>query len=159
LNKKISSFEVNHDVLLPGIYVSRQDRYNNEWVTTFDLRMTIPNKEEVMETDGIHTLEHLGATYFRNDLIFKNKIMYFGPMGCRTGFYLMVFGKYEPLDVINVVRQMFEFIKEYVGNIPGVSSRECGNYLDHNLIKAKEYANSYLKLLNNIKPENLKYNE
>lgn len=158
MNKKISSFTVNHEVLLPGLYVSRQDQFNSEWLTTFDLRMTIPNKEEVMETDGIHTLEHLGATYFRNNLDLGNKVVYFGPMGCRTGFYLVMFGKYESLDILDFIKGMLVFVAKYVGNIPGISSKECGNYLDHNLVNAKHYANKYLKTLTNIKLSSLKYN-
>lgn len=157
MNKKISSFTVNHEVLFPGLYVSRQDRFNNEWFTTLDLRMTIPNKDEVMETSGIHTLEHLGATYLRNNIKFGEKILYFGPMGCRTGFYLIVFGKYESIDLLEIVKEMFYFITKFSGKIPGVSSIECGNYLDHDLGKAKQYALNYLNILNNIKPQNLKY--
>lgn len=159
MNKKISSFEVNHEVLLPGLYISRQDNFKDEWFTTFDLRMTTPNTEDVMETDGIHTLEHLGATYLRNNLEFGKKILYFGPMGCRTGFYLIVFGQYESIDIIGLVKETFKYIAKFVGMVPGVSSIECGNYLDHDLIKAKKYANHYLNVLNNIKPANLKYKE
>ena len=131
--------------LEPGLYVSRKDRMGAETVTTFDLRMTAPNREPVMNTAEIHTIEHLGATYFRNDPDWKDRTVYFGPMGCRTGFYLLLAGDLEPRDVEELVQAMFRFIRDYEGPVPGAAARDCGNYLDMNLPMAKLLAGRYLE--------------
>ena len=143
--EKISSFTVNHLTLEPGLYVSRKDRMGAETVTTFDLRMTAPNREPVMNTAEIHTIEHLGATYLRNDPDWKDRTVYFGPMGCRTGFYLLLAGDLEPRDVEELVQAMFRFIRDYEGPVPGAAARDCGNYLDMNLPMAKLLAGRYLE--------------
>ena len=143
--EKIASFTVNHLTLEPGLYVSRKDRMGAETVTTFDLRMTAPNREPVMNTAEIHTLEHLGATYLRNDPDWKDRTVYFGPMGCRTGFYLLLAGDLEPRDVEELVQAMFRFIRDYEGPVPGAAARDCGNYLDMNLPMAKLLAGRYLE--------------
>lgn len=143
----IASFTVNHLVLEPGVYVSRVDRdpATGAVVTTFDLRMTAPNREPVMNTAEVHTIEHLGATYLRNDPEWGSRTVYFGPMGCRTGFYLVLFGSYEACDVVGVVTAMFEFIRDFEGEIPGARPDECGNYLDQNLGMAQWRARRYLE--------------
>lgn len=143
--EKIASFTVNHLTLEPGLYVSRKDRMGEETVTTFDLRMTAPNREPVMNTAEIHTIEHLGATYLRNDPDWKDRTVYFGPMGCRTGFYLLLAGDLEPRDVEELVQAMFRFIRDYEGPVPGAAARDCGNYLDMNLPMAKLLAGRYLE--------------
>ena len=141
--EKIASFTVNHLNLIPGLYVSRIDKVNDSFVTTFDIRITRPNTEPVMDNPGIHAMEHLGATFLRNHLVWKELVVYFGPMGCRTGFYMILSGKYSPQDVYNLVNEMFDFIINYEGVIPGASPIECGNYLDLNLDMAKFYARKY----------------
>ena len=143
--EKIASFRVNHLVLEPGIYVSRQDHFNDVTITTFDLRMTTPNKEPVMNTAEMHTIEHLGATYLRNHLMWKDCIVYFGPMGCRTGFYLLCEGDLTSRDIVPLVKGLFEFIRDFEGTIPGAEARDCGNYLDQNLPMAKYLASRYLE--------------
>lgn len=143
--EKIASFTVNHLELLPGIYVSRRDHVGQETVTTFDIRMTAPNREPVMNTAEIHTIEHLGATFLRNEKEWKERVLYFGPMGCRTGFYLLLAGNYESTDIVELVKQMFEFIRTYEGEIPGAAARDCGNYLDMNLGMAKYLAGKFLR--------------
>lgn len=143
--EKIQSFTVDHLTLLPGLYVSRVDEMDGFYFTTFDLRVTRPNFEPVMNTAEIHTIEHLGATFFRN--YYKEDTMYFGPMGCRTGFYLIWRGKKEAKDLKDAVKKCFEFILNFEGDIPGASAIECGNYLDQNLAMAKYYAKKYLKAL------------
>ena len=143
--EKIASFTVNHLTLEPGLYVSRKDRMGAETVTTFDLRMTAPNREQVMYTAEIHTIEHLGANYLRNDPDWKDRTVYFGPMGCRTGFYLLLAGDLEPRDVEELVQAMFRFIRDYEGPVPGAAARDCGNYLDMNLPMAKLLAGRYLE--------------
>ena len=143
--EKIASFTGNHLTLEPGLYVSRKDRMGAETVTTFDLRMTAPNREPVMDTAEIHTIEHLGATYLRNDPDWKDRTVYFGPMGCRTGFYLLLAGDLEPRDVEELVQAMFRFIRDYEGPVPGAAARDCGNYLDMNLPMAKLLAGRYLE--------------
>lgn len=155
--EKITSFKVNHLDLLVGLYVSRIDNVNNNKVTTFDLRYTRPNIDEVMDTASLHAIEHLGATYLRNQE-FQNEIIYFGPMGCRTGFYLIVAGEKTSKDVYNIVKEMNEFIINYQGLIPGASPKDCGNYTDLSLEGAKKFANKYLKeFLNNPKEEQFVY--
>lgn len=157
--KKITSFTIDHLKLLPGLYVSRKDAAGTEIVTTFDLRITRPNLEPVMNTAEIHAIEHLGATWLRNSPVWGNKILYFGPMGCRTGFYLLLAGDYESRDVVNMVTECFRFIAAYEGEIPGACAKDCGNYLDLNLPMAKYYAKKYLQVLENIRPEQLIYPE
>ncbi len=143
--EKIASFTVNHLVLEPGIYVSRKDRIGEETVTTFDLRMTAPNREPVMNTAEIHTMEHLGATFLRNEPTWKDRVIYYGPMGCRTGFYLLLAGDLESRDVAELVREMYRFMAEFTGEVPGAAARDCGNYLDMNLPMAKLLAKRYLE--------------
>ena len=157
--KKIASFTVDHLRLLPGIYVSRKDTLASDVITTFDLRMTRPNFEPVMNTAEIHAIEHLGATYLRNHKEFGQKTIYFGPMGCRTGFYLLLKGDYESKDIVELMIELYKFIKDYEGEIPGQSPKDCGNYLDMNLGMAKYLADKYLEVLLNIGEENLIYPE
>lgn len=156
--EKIASFTIDHTRLLPGIYVSRKDNVNGNVITTFDLRVTRPNYEPVMNTAEIHTIEHLAATYLRNHNDYKEKTIYFGPMGCRTGFYLLLAGDYESSDILELIKEMFEFISEYDGEVPGASAMDCGNYLDMNLPMAKYVAKKYLdNVLYNVTEENLIY--
>ncbi len=158
--EKIASFTVNHLNLMPGIYVSRKDHVGENVITTFDLRMTAPNREPVMNTAEIHTVEHLGATFLRNDPEYKDKTIYFGPMGCRTGFYMVLSGDFESKDVVDLVTRMFEFVRDFEGEVPGASPRDCGNYLDMNLGMAKFIAARYLERdLKDIGPERLVYPE
>ncbi len=144
--EKIASFRVDHTRLLPGLYVSRRDGGEERSVTTFDLRFTRPNLEPVMDTPAVHTLEHLGATYLRSGPE-KDRIIYFGPMGCRTGFYLVMFGRLEAEDALPLVRDMLRFILDFSGPVPGASPEECGNYQDQNPDMAKYYARRYLAAL------------
>ena len=154
----IKSFTVDHKRLLPGVYVSRKDSTGHDVVTTFDIRMTRPNFEPVMNTAEIHTLEHLGATFLRNHKEWGDKIIYFGPMGCRPGFYLLLAGDYESEDIISLLREMFEFVCHFEGEIPGAAPEACGNYLDQNLPMAKYLAEKYLDhVLTGITPDRLKY--
>lgn len=154
----IKSFTVDHKRLLPGVYVSRKDSTGHDVVTTFDIRMTRPNFEPVMNTAEIHTLEHLGATFLRNHEEWSDKIIYFGPMGCRTGFYLLLAGDYESEDIISLLREMFEFVCHFEGEILGAAPEACGNYLDQNLPMAKYLAEKYLEhVLTGITPDRLKY--
>ena len=154
----IKSFTVDHKRLLPGVYVSRKDSTGHDVVTTFDIRMTRPNFEPVMNTAEIHTLEHLGATFLRNHEEWGDKIIYFGPMGCHTGFYLLLAGDYESEDIISLLREMFEFVCHFEGEIPGAAPEACGNYLDQNLPMAKYLAEKYLEhVLTGITPDRLKY--
>ena len=142
--EKIASFTVNHLTLEPGVYVSRKDHVGEETLTTFDLRMTSPNDEPVMNTAEVHAIEHLGATFLRNDEEWKDRVIYFGPMGCRTGFYLILAGDIAPVDVMDLVGRCFAFIATYEGEIPGATPRDCGNYLDMNLNMAHYWAQRYL---------------
>ena len=146
--QKITSFTIDHTRLLPGIYVSRIDENNGLKVTTFDLRLKTPNADTVIDTASLHALEHLGATYLRNSEI-KDKIVYFGPMGCRTGFYLIVFGEVSSKEIYPYVLDMLDFIISYTGEIPGASPVECGNYKDLDLDGAKLHANAYREILLN----------
>lgn len=156
--EKITSFTVNHLNLEPGVYVSRKDAVGLETVTTFDLRMTAPNKEPVMNTAEVHTLEHLGATFLRNHADFGAHVLYFGPMGCRTGFYLLLRGDYEPADILPLLRELFRFVTNFTGEVPGAAARDCGNYLDMNLPMAKWEARRYLeRALNAPRPSQLRY--
>ncbi len=144
--ERIASFSVDHTQLLPGVYVSRSDEDATTGciTTTFDLRMTAPNREPVMDTAAVHAIEHLGATFLRNDAQWADKVIYFGPMGCRTGFYLVLFGDYQPQDVADLVTRMFEFTRDFTGDIPGAKPEECGNYHDSDLAQAKWWANRYV---------------
>lgn len=158
--KKITSFTIDHIKLIPGVYVSRKDTVGVESITTFDIRMTSPNDEPVMNTAEMHTIEHLAATFLRNHKEFGPKIIYFGPMGCRTGFYLLLAGDYESKDIIDLLREMFVFIADYEGEVPGASAKDCGNYLDMNLPMTKYLAKKYLdEVLENISVERLIYPE
>lgn len=157
--KKIPSFTVNHEKLIPGIYVSRKDEVGNEIITTFDIRMKIPNHEPVVHGNAIHTIEHLAATFLRNDAEWKDRVIYWGPMGCLTGNYLILKGDLESRDIVDLMKRTFQFIADFEGEIPGASPRDCGNYLFNDLPMAKYEAGKYLEVLNNIKPENLTYPE
>ena len=158
--KKIDSFTVNHLDLYPGIYVSRKDKVGEETITTFDIRMTKPNVEPVMNTAEVHTIEHLGATFLRNHKAYGPETIYFGPMGCRTGFYLLLNGDFYSKDILELLIEMFGFISMYQGEIPGASARDCGNYLDMNLSMAKYLSNKYLNnVLLNANERNLNYPE
>ena len=141
--KKIASFTVNHLDLLPGIYVSRKDHVGDNVITTFDLRVTSPNVEPPMDTAGIHTVEHIFATFLRNNKEWADKTIYFGPMGCRTGFYMVLAGDYDSKDVVELVTRMFIFMKDFEGDVPGACAKDCGNYLDMNLNMAKYVCNKY----------------
>ena len=156
--KKITSFTVDHLRLLKGVYVSRVDQIGSETVTTFDLRMKLPNQDR-LENGAIHTLEHLIATYVRNDDTFASKILYFGPMGCLTGMYLLVHGVYTSEEILPLLKRAFAFAAAYEGDIPGVSAIECGNFELHDLSTAKREAADYLEVLNHAGPENLHYPE
>ncbi len=158
--EKITSFTIDHIKLVPGIYVSRIDYVEGHPVTTFDLRMTSPNDEPVMNTAEVHTIEHLAATFLRNHAEYGDKTIYFGPMGCRTGFYLLLAGKYESKDIVPLMKEMFTFIRDFKGEVPGASPKDCGNYLDMNLPMANYLADRYLKnVLNNITEAQLTYPE
>ena len=156
--EKIQSFTINHLDLLPGVYVSRKDTFGEVVLTTFDIRMTRPNYEPVMNTAEIHAFEHLAATFLRNDKDYAAKTVYFGPMGCRTGFYLILSGDYESKDIVSLLTELYKFISNFEGDIPGASARDCGNYLDMNLPMAKYIANKFLnEVLLQITDKNLIY--
>ena len=157
--EKIASFTIDHIKLQPGVYVSRKDKIGAETVTTFDLRITSPNEEPVMNTAEIHAMEHLGATYLRNDPQWQDKVIYFGPMGCRTGFYLLLAGDLTSEEILPLLKKCFRFMADYEGEIPGASAKDCGNYLDLNLPMAKYWAKRYVNLLDNITPDRLTYPE
>lgn len=158
--EKIASFRIDHTRLLPGVYVSRKDNVSGNILTTFDLRMTRPNYEPVMNTAEIHTVEHLAATFLRNHKAYQDKIIYFGPMGCRTGFYLIMAGDYESKDIVDLLVELFTFMSEFEDEVPGASARDCGNYLDMNLPMARYISKKYLnEVLLNITEERLIYPE
>lgn len=158
--QKIASFTVNHLDLLPGVYVSRRDSLGMETLTTYDLRMTAPNKEPVMNTAEMHTIEHLAATFLRNHPDYKDRVIYFGPMGCRTGFYLILNGDQTSSEILGLVTETFEFIRDFEGEVPGASPKDCGNYLDMNLPMAKFLADKYLTFsLYTANEKNLNYPE
>ena len=157
--EKITSFTIDHVRLQPGVYVSRKDKVGQETVTTFDLRVTSPNEEPVMNTAEIHTIEHLAATYLRNEPNWKDKVLYFGPMGCRTGFYLLLAGDYSSRDVLELVTDCFCFVRDFEDEVPGASAKDCGNYLDMNLPMAKYWGKRYAALLENIGEDRLVYPE
>ena len=158
--EKITSFTIDHLKLLPGVYVSRKDPAGSEIITTFDIRMTRPNFEPVMNTAEMHTIEHLAATFLRNHPDFGSKIIYFGPMGCRTGFYLLLAGDYTSRDIVPLLTEMFIFIRDFKDDVPGACAKDCGNYLDMNLPMANWLANRFLtEVLENICDEQLIYPE
>ena len=158
--EKITSFTIDHNKLQPGVYVSRKDQVEGGMVTTFDLRMTSPNEEPVMNTAEMHAIEHLAATFLRNHKDYRDKVIYFGPMGCRTGFYLLLTGDYSSGDILPLMVEMYEFIRDYEGEIPGASARDCGNYQDMNLNMAKYLARKYLdQVLYGIDESRLVYPE
>ena len=158
--EKIASFTIDHLKLLPGIYVSRKDNVGESVVTTFDIRVTRPNFEPVMNTAEIHTIEHLAATFLRNHKEYGSKTVYFGPMGCRTGFYLLLAGDYKSQDIVELIKEMFVFIREYHDEVPGASAKDCGNYLDMNLPMANFIANKFINdVLENIDETRLVYPE
>lgn len=143
--EKITSFTINHLDLLPGAYVSRKDQAGYAAITTFDIRMTRPNFEPVMNTAEMHTIEHLAATFLRNHPQWKERILYFGPMGCRTGFYLLMTGDYQSREIVPLMIELYEFIRDFEGDVPGAAPKDCGNYLDMNLPMAKYLADKFLK--------------
>ena len=158
--EKITSFTIDHIKLIPGVYVSRVDYVAGNPITTFDLRMTSPNDEPVMNTAEMHTVEHLAATFLRNHTEYKDKTIYFGPMGCRTGFYLLLAGEYESKDIIPLMKEMFDFIAKFDDEVPGASAKDCGNYLDMNLPMARYIAKKYyVEVLDNITEDRLVYPE
>lgn len=158
--EKIASFTINHLDLLPGVYVSRKDKIGENVVTTFDIRVTRPNFEPVLNNAEIHAIEHLAATFLRNHKEFGEKIVYFGPMGCRTGFYLLLNGDFASKDIVSLLTEMFKFISTFEGEVPGASARDCGNYLDMNLPMARFVSNKYVnEVLLNISEKNLNYPE
>ena len=158
--ERIASFQVDHVRLNRGLYVSRIDEINGNYLTSFDIRMKLPNREPVINIAELHTMEHLGATFLRNHPIWKEQIVYFGPMGCRTGFYLILKGKLESKDIVELMKELYKFMAEFKGDIPGATAIECGNYLDQNLPMANYEAKKYLKeTLENLGEENLNYPE
>ena len=158
--EKIASFTIDHLKLVPGVYVSRKDNIGKEVITTFDLRMTSPNDEPVMNTAEVHTIEHLAATFLRNHPVYGDKTIYFGPMGCRTGFYLLLAGDLTSKEIVPLMIEMFEFIRDFKDEVPGASLKDCGNYLDMNLPMANYLAKRYLdNVLYNIDDSRLVYPE
>jgi S-ribosylhomocysteine lyase len=155
--EKIASFQVDHLRLVPGVYVSRRDQFGETVLTTFDLRFKTPNKEPVIDMPALHTLEHLGATFLRSHKEWAKRVVYFGPMGCRTGFYLILEGSFASNDVLPLLRELFAWVVAFEGEIPGAKPAECGNYSEQNLAMAKWEGERYLALLKNPKPENLNY--
>ena len=156
--ERIASFQVDHVRLNRGLYVSRIDEINGNYLTSFDIRMKLPNREPVINIAELHTMEHLGATFLRNHPIWKEQIVYFGPMGCRTGFYLILKGKLESKDIVELMKELYKFMAEFKGDIPGATAIECGNYLDQNLPMANFEAKKYLEeTLEKLNEENLNY--
>ena len=157
--EKITSFTIDHLRLLPGLYVSRKDKVGAETVTTFDLRLTQPNAEPVMNTAEVHTIEHLAATYLRNHPHWADRVLYFGPMGCRTGFYLLLAGDLTSRDVLPLVTDCFRFVRDYRGEVPGACAQDCGNYLDMNLPMANYWGERYVRLLETMDETRMTYPE
>ena len=158
--ERIASFQVDHIRLNRGIYVSRIDEINGNYLTSFDIRMKLPNREPVINIAELHTMEHLGATFLRNHKDYGESILYFGPMGCRTGFYLLLKGDHESNEIIPLLKEMFEFIKNFEGEVPGACAKDCGNYLDINLPMARYISAKYLdEVLSDISKERLIYPE
>lgn len=158
--EKIPSFTIDHLRLLPGIYVSRKDLVGGETVTTFDIRMKAPNREPALHPGALHTIEHLAATYLRNDPEWKDRIVYWGPMGCLTGNYLLMRGDLQPEDILQLMVKTFEFVANYEGEVPGAAPQDCGNYLLHDLPMARLEARRYLEdTLRKATSKNLRYPE
>lgn len=157
--ERIASFSVDHRLLEPGVYVSRRDADEATGcvTTTFDLRMTAPNREPVMDTAAVHAIEHLGATFLRNDPEWSSRVIYFGPMGCRTGFYFLLRDNVSRLNALHLVQESFAFIRDFEGEIPGSRREECGNYKEHDLKGAKETAVDMLEVLKEWTPEKMEY--
>lgn len=155
---KIPSFTINHEKLLPGIYVSRKDNLGNEVITTFDIRMKAPNREPALHPGALHTIEHLAATYLRNDPEWKDKIVYWGPMGCLTGNYLLLKGDLESHDIVELMKRTFRFVADFDGKIPGAAPKDCGNWLLHDLPMARWESRKYLEeTLEHLTEERLNY--
>ncbi len=155
--EKIASFQIDHLRLKRGVYVSRLDRFGGAVLTTFDLRMSEPNNEPVLDVPAIHTLEHMGATFLRSHAVWGAKTVYFGPMGCRTGLYMVLEGELTSAQALPLVREFLEWTLAFTGPVPGASAAECGNWRDHNLDMAQYEARRYLAVLRDAKPENLNY--
>ena len=156
--EKIPSFTINHELLKRGIYVSRKDIVGNHVITTFDIRMKEPNREPALHPSALHTIEHLAATYLRNDPEWRDRIIYWGPMGCLTGNYLLLSGNYDSKDIVELMCRTFEFVATFEGSIPGAAPRDCGNYLLHDLPMARWEAKKYLtEVLQQISEENMVY--
>lgn len=158
--EKIPSFTIDHNRLLRGIYVSRKDKVGGDTVTTFDIRMKEPNREPALHPGALHTIEHLAATYLRNDSEWKDSIVYWGPMGCLTGNYLLMKGDLQPADIVELMKRMFAFVAAFEGDVPGAAPQDCGNWLLHDLPMARWEARKYLEeVLENISEENMSYPE
>lgn len=155
--EKIPSFQIDHERLLPGIYVSRKDRVGGEVITTFDIRMKAPNREPALGQGALHTIEHLAATYLRNDAEWKERVIYWGPMGCLTGNYLLLRGDLESADIVALMQRTFAFVADYEGEVPGTTARDCGNYLLHDLPMARYEAKRYLEVLEHLTSERMHY--
>lgn len=156
--EKIPSFTIDHNRLLRGIYVSRKDKVGGDTVTTFDIRMKEPNREPALHPGALHTIEHLAATYLRNDSEWKDSIVYWGPMGCLTGNYLLMKGDLQPSDIVELMKRTFRFVAEFEGDVPGAAPQDCGNWLLHDLPMARWEARKYLEeVLENIREENMNY--
>ena len=155
---EVKSFTINHCRLLRGIYVSRVDEVGKEKITTFDVRIKEPNNEPVMDTSVMHTLEHLIAVFLRSHALWAQKTVYVGPMGCRTGMYIIFKGDLKPIDILPVMCEAFHYVLEYSGEVPAARPENCGNYLDHNLAMTQWESRKFLtEILENIKPENINY--
>ena len=158
--EKIPSFTIDHNRLLRGIYVSRKDKVGGDTVTTFDIRMKEPNREPALHPGALHTIEHLAATYLRNDSEWKDSIVYWGPMGCLTGNYLLMKGDLQPADIVELMKRTFAFVASFEGDVPGAAPQDCGNWLLHDMPMARWEARKYLEeVLENISEENMSYPE
>ena len=156
--EKIPSFTIDHNRLLRGIYVSRKDKVGGDTVTTFDIRMKEPNREPALHPGALHTIEHLAATYLRNDSEWKDSIVYWGPMGCLTGNYLLMKGDLQPANIVELMKRTFAFVAAFEGDVPGAAPQDCGNWLLHDLPMARWEARKYLEeVLENIREENMTY--
>lgn len=146
--KKIASFTVNHLTLMPGVYVSRRDTTpSGDIITTFDIRMTAPNRQPALSVPALHAMEHLAATFLRNNPVWGERVVYWGPMGCCTGNYLLLNGDVSPSEIVPLLKDTFTFIASFEGDVPGASPRDCGNYLLMNLPEAKMAAEDFLRIL------------
>lgn len=155
---KIPTFSINHEKLLRGIYVNRKDNIGNEIVTTFDIRMKEPNREPALHSASMHTIEHLAATYLRNDIEWADRVVYWGPMGSMTGHYLLLLGDFESRDILDLVMRTFQFVANYDGDIPGAGSRDSDNWMLHDLPMARYEARKFIReVLEYIKEENMVY--